>query len=267
MLAGDVDVSALDASFQLRPNAFDGVGVVNAISPLFNPMLHYAVAVTGIPQFTIGHPIIGTNGRSICHIDRYQRDQGFGFGIGNNMGHYVTTSLNHTHDGRFLGVLTGTTKFRTFAADVGFVNFNVPGKSVVTVRVGHVLADFVAHSPSRFVGHAKLPLKLLGGDTMAGGGEQVHGIEPLLEGRAGPLKGRSSHGVYVMAAPCALVGLFLLNARKIPMFSALWAIYLETVTNLHKVIEAAIIVWKTLEEVCNRELRSHHFLLLRLNDA
>jgi hypothetical protein len=40
------------------------------------------------------------------------------------------------------------------------------------------------------------------------------------------------------------------------MFSALWAIYLESVSDLHKVLKARIIIGEPLEEICNRELLS-----------
>jgi hypothetical protein len=68
-----------------------------------------------------------------------------------------------------------------------------------------VLADFVAHAPSRFVRHPQLPLDLFSGDAISRGGEQEHDEEPVSERRAGLFKRRSRRRIDLITAMFALV--------------------------------------------------------------
>lgn len=45
MLAGDVNVSAPDAALQHAPEAFDGVGMGNAVNPFIRGMIDRAMFV------------------------------------------------------------------------------------------------------------------------------------------------------------------------------------------------------------------------------
>gem|GEM_PF-4574585 len=97
---------------------------------------------------------------------------------------------------------------------------------------------------------------------MTGSCEQVHGIEPFLQRCAAAFKWRSDHRVNVMAAPCALIGKLFGDASKAAMLVALRAIQFKTITNLHQMFQAGVIVWEAFEEIGNCELFGHHLSLL-----
>jgi hypothetical protein len=121
----------------------------------------------------------------------------------------------------------------------------------------------VGHSPSRLVSDAKLPLKLFSRHAMPGRGEQIHGVEPLLQGRPGGLKGRSNHRVNVPAAPLAGINWLALNLMKFAFFVAVLTNIFFTVFYEHQVRQARIIIGKAFKELSNVYACFHGFSPVR----
>ena len=90
------------------------------------------------------------------------------------------------------------------AADQRFVDLNDfagAAQRIVTVERGHVLADFMAHAPRGFVGHANLALDTLGGNAVPRRREQEHDVEPIAQAGAGAIERRSGSRVKLIGAP------------------------------------------------------------------
>ena len=261
MLAGHMDVRSSDRPLQLSPEAFKAVNVGVAIGPLFRAMLHCLVVVSKVGKYLIRWPFVGTDAGSGRNVVEYVRDQGFAAGAWNNLGHQVAATLQHTEDDGFaFGPPASEAVFPTgtLAADIGFVNFDMAGKGRVAVRVCHVLADFMAHTPSALVGNAQLARQFLGRDAVTGRGKEIHGVKPFREGCTRPLKGCSRHGVDVMTAPSALIGGYFADAVELPVFAALRAIEGVAVLHLHKVFQARIVVREAIEKVMYCKCFSHN---------
>ena len=114
--------------------------------------------------------------------------------IGDNRRHHVPATLDHAQHNR-LG--------RAEPADEGLVNLDMltgTAKRIIAVHIAHVFADFMAHAPRRFVGHAKLALDLFRRNAVTGGREQEHDVEPIAQRRAGALKWSVSHRGNLIAA-------------------------------------------------------------------
>lgn len=257
MLAGYVDMSTANTVFQPRPDTFKRVRMCVAPNPFHSAVVYGFVVVTGLTQNFVGVKLVSANARAFIYVLFNDRNQSCTASIRDDMGHEITVPFDHSENGGFLGVFTWSAHNVVFTANIGFVDLDVTRQPIVTVRIGHVLANFMAHSPSTLVGDAQLPLQFLSGDSMPGCGEQVHGVEPLLEGRPGSLKWSSRHWVDVMAAPRTLKRWLFGDPAELAVFRTLRAIKLKAESYAHQVIQAGIIIWEALEKVCNRELLSH----------
>ena len=104
--------------------------------------------------------------------------------------------------------------------------------------------------------------------TQAGffkGGEQVERVEPLRKRRMRPLEGRPLHGANLVAAPLAAIDGALTDAMKLGADATAWAVQRLAVADLHKMIQAGIVVRELLEEFVNRRCLGHARVLLLIN--
>ena len=92
-------------------------------------------------------------------------------------------------------------------APVGLVHFD--DLTVATDAresvLAHGLADAVRHEPSRLVGHAEHPVKLVGAHALLGSAHQVSGEHPLAQRHLRPLEHGSDRDGELLAARVALV--------------------------------------------------------------
>ncbi len=131
--------------------------------------------------------------RAVLDVCQDMSLQGLALHVRNDARHYIAAALDYSEHHGLARRTTFPLAARALPADHRVVNLDMAVKRIVTVNLAHVLEDFVAHAPSALVGHAKLALEFFGRHAMARRGEQIHGIKPLLERRAGPLEGRSDH--------------------------------------------------------------------------
>ena len=260
MFAGHMDMSAANAALDLRPEAFERIGVYDAIHPLLGGMIDAAMLISERLKRLVAHPFVGTNQAPFHHVLNDVRQQGFSARVLHHARDDVAAALYHakhngllrsaSRDAMLLPALTAT-------ADIGFIDFDVAGQSTVAVHLRHVFADFVTHAPRRLVGHAQLALQFLRRYAVARRGEKIHGVKPLLKRCMRPLERRSRHRMNVMAAPRASVGGHFLEAGKRALFAAPRTFQRLAVPDFHKVLKAGVVVRETLEKVLNCECVSH----------
>ena len=245
----------------MAPETFKAVRVMNAINPLLSRMRDNPMFVTSHGERPVRMPFVAADRRAGADFLKNDCLKGCATDVGDNTGYHVATTLQHSENDsltcRSPTMLTGS-----LAADVDLIDLNMPGKIVITVNVGHVLADFVTDAPRRLVGHPKLALQFFRGYAVPGRGEQVHRVEPLLQRRPRVLERRPSHRMDVMAAPRAGIGGQLRQSHEPTFLSAFWAIKCLAVARFHQVREAAIVVRKPFEKVLYGELLSHRTLHL-----
>ena len=250
-------MGAPDRPLELRPETFERVDVVVAIHPFVGRMIDGAVLVAQADQLGVRLQFIAADGRSDLNVLDDMGFEGGAADVLDDASNDITRPLQHAeHNGLAGSAATALAAF-PLSADICLVNFNVIVQGRVAVDLRHVLANFVAHTPSRFVGDAELTLQLFGRHAVPGRGEQVHGVKPLLQGRMRPCEGRSGHRVDVVAAPRAGIGRQFGETRKLPMLAALGAVQAPAETDLHQMVETSAIVRETLVEVLDRELRGH----------
>lgn len=251
MLPADVNMSATDRSLEHGPKAFNGIGVNLATRIFVHGVVHSLVPVAQSADADIAAPLNGTDGRTLLDVGEDVRMQDLTAGPGNDARHNVAIALGHAEDHRLIERLLASAELAS-AADERFVDFDVPAKRRIAVDNRHMLAEFMAHAPSRFIRHAQLALKFLRRHAMPGRGEQIHGIEPLLERRPGPLEGGSFHRADLIAAPLAAINRTFVQAVKLAVLATLGAIKSLAIADLHKMVQAGVVGWKSLKELLNR---------------
>ena len=252
MLPTNVNMSAPDRSLDLRPEPFDGIGMMDTVYPLIRGMVDGAMVVTKPRNLGVGRKLVSADGRAALDVLKDVPLKGLALHVRNDARHDIAAALDHAeHDGLSRRTAPALPALAS-PADVRFVGFHMPVQRGIAVRLGHVLADLMAHAPGRLVGHAKLSLKLLGRNTVAGSREQIKRVEPLRKRRVRPLKGRALHGADLVAAPLTAIDGALAQAVKLAVDPATRAVQRLAVANLHKVIQAAIVVWEPLEKLVNR---------------
>jgi hypothetical protein len=206
MFFGDVNVGAFNGAFDLRPEAFNRVGVVDSMNVLLPGMVDLPVNVSKFRKRLVGAPFIGANGRTLLDVFLNEWQEGPLSNPAYHLGHNVTPTTNHSEDDSLLGTSGTFIRVPFPSANVSLVNLNVPVELVVPVHGSHVLSDLMGHSPSGLVGDGQLSLEFLGRDAMPGRGEQVESIEPLLQGGMAVLERGTRHWVDMVAAKLAGIG-------------------------------------------------------------
>ena len=130
----------------------------------------------------------------------------------------------------------------------------MPGKQLLDFTFVHLLADFVTHPPSSFVGHSKLPLEFFSAYTVACRDKQIDRIEPNLERCSCILKDGACRGIDVIPAsrtsPSATVAHSMESA-----FSAAGPTNVTlTKADLEDKFKASLIVRETFEEIADAEI-------------
>ena len=85
-------------------------------------------------------------------------------------------------------------------------------------------ANLLEHAPRGFVRYSRFALDLLGGDSAAGRGHEVHRIEPRRERRGRLVEDGVRRGVNVIAAMLARIGRTALEAIMLCDFLAVLAV-------------------------------------------
>lgn len=258
-----MNVSATNRQLETRPVAFNSVGVMDALFPLFGAVLDKAMLVAILGQIVVAPKLVSADCSAGNNMFGDVSQKSFGFNVWDNPCDDLAAALHHTEYAGFLGAyICGSAPNVVFATNVGFVNFNVARQIVVAVNLAHVLPDLVAHSPSSFVGDRQLALKLLSGDAMTGSSEQVDSVEPLLEGCTRACEGSSDHRANLMGAPLALIHRALAVLRKLAVFPALRAVQRVAIAHIHKVLKAGVIIWELLKKLQYTYLLVHLGFLL-----
>lgn len=255
MALGYVNMGAFDRPFDERPKAFNCIRVVAVARPFILRVIDRAVNVAALRQLLIGVPFVGADGRSSRYVLDQVRLNGGARHVGDNTGDDISTAFGHAENQR-LAESAATLTTLAVPANHRFVGLNVARQRLVAVHNGKILADFVPHSPRRFVVHAQLTLQFLGGNSVTRRGEQVHRIEPLLERRMRAIERRSHHRVDVFAA-LACIGGHLRQLLVFACFPAARAFVIRAKASLEQMLKAGVVVREHLHEFGDRHWLGH----------
>jgi len=192
-------INAVNATLDSAPKGFHSVDMGNATNILLGGVLDYFMGIAQPFNLIVAGKLIGKdNGFVFSGNLRFNhREQYPSLDIGDYLCDSVPLAFNHSHDNRFAQCTT-TTLARPLAADVGFVNLNLPGKRVNILS--HEIADFLEYAPCCLVGDTQFPLELLGGDACFGGSQEEYGVKPRAERGIRFVKDSASRRGYMRTA-------------------------------------------------------------------
>ena len=150
--------------------------------------------------------LIGVDRRPLCHVLTDQGLDGLALDVRHDEGLDLAATLDDTNDRRLvlgsscgdLPASVGVVHILGLPAHVRLVNLHRTRERAQVLF--ELLADEAAHPPCRLVGDADLALDLLCGDSLAGRGHEVDGMEPERERRGALVKDGPSGGVNMVAA-------------------------------------------------------------------
>jgi hypothetical protein len=240
MMATDMNVSAVNGPLQLRPEALDSVDASALRGRILSKLvvdLH--MAITGFVDIVIAAKFIGIEGRSRHNVRQDKRLHGLFGARFDNAGNQFAIAFQHPDNASLVALVTAPHAGNR-ATDKRFVDldgFAKAAKRIVAVLFGHEFADFVAHAPRRFVGHAKLALDFLGGHAIPRSAEKEHDIKPIAQRSAGAMERRIGGRKDLVAAEIAGVRPAFRDRVELGFAPAFFAIMREAVAGHHKMLQ------------------------------
>ena len=175
--------------------------------------------------------------------------EGFDFAVRHNFSHHLSLALKHSEHNRFVFRAATASLSMRFSADVSFINFYIARQRNFAVNLFHVLADFMADAPRRFISHAKLALQFFRGYPMPRSGKFVNRQKPELQGGAAVLKQSSDSGMKMMPAHAAAKSTFGLQAIPLGFLAAFGAGIALAKAAIKNVLQARVIVGELGEKL------------------
>lgn len=251
----NVDVRPADRVLEAGKVAVDGLCAPTVLGRvLASGMVHGLVLIATPLQAPVALVLIGVDRGLAGNVVTDLTHERIAVGVLDDLGNDVAAAADDAEEDALVVEPATPASAFVHAADVGLISLYDALKFGVAVHGGHMLADFVAHPPCGLIGYAELPLKFLGWDAVAGGGEEVDGVEPVLQRGPGILEERAGHRMEMMAAPLTRESRLLPDAIPPRRAVAVRADTALTEPHLEKVVQARILVRELLEELADRRV-------------
>ena len=144
--------------------------VAITINIFASAMVHRLMLETGLRQSAIGFQFVAVHRAPLFDVPFDNRLKRFLPNVWDNLCHHVAAAFQHPkHNSLVWGAATALTA-RPLPADIGFVYLDDSAQRGFAVHARHVFSDLMPHAPRRLVSDAKLALKLLSWNPVAGRG-------------------------------------------------------------------------------------------------
>src|SRR5579871_395312 len=184
----DGDISAFEAPLQEAPEVLQPVGVNLPVNVGFGVIDDLVREV--LTQTPVGKQFIGVDVRSLADVLLNDGLKSLFLPVVNHGRSDLAAALEHAyHDGllkRIVLALRGVHVSR-LAADEGFIYFDMTGQLAALFSLV-CLPNPVKHEPRGFLADSKSAVKLPGGDTVLGIGEEPHRRKPFIQSERGVFK-------------------------------------------------------------------------------
>lgn len=226
MLWAGVVIHPMQATLEECPNALNAVCSNAAPTVLASAVIDCLMLKKQTADIAVSGGLIGVQRRSGLDVCMYRCMQISRVRARNRFGNRAPAALAHTHHRSFADSTTpGVELFASvfvgfFAADIGLINLNNAAQYSRIIAAS--LAQTLEHKPSRFLSDADLLGELQRGYAFARCNQQVHGIQPFVQGHMAALKdGAGADGKILFALVTAVVATL---ARRDPVAEATdWA--------------------------------------------
>ena len=176
-------INAFDAILYQRPKTVDGVCMAVAHHVDVVRVKDFFVTITHFAKSVVDWIFVRIKFRAFIDFILNNREKRLALGIRNSVRFDLPVfPSGNSYNGSFIRRAASAFS-ASRPTEVRLVNFDFP---IHRVNIfGKHLADFLAHSPSRFVGNASLALDLLGGNSTASLSHEIDCIEPSRQRGAG----------------------------------------------------------------------------------
>ena len=245
---------SVNRTLKLRPEAFDGIGVNLATNVLTFPVADRFVQMPKRLNLVVTVGFIGgDDGTGLNHAlqERHERNL---FTVRNRLGFDSALALDHAENRSLSSSASSTLTATPNAANVSFVGFHhiIPAKRIGILA--HKLANLLCDAPSTLIGHSKMPLQLLGGDTVLALTHQENGVEPKCE-RCRTLVEDCAFGWIGLEATTTRIRAAVLDGVA-HVSSAFRAFQAVRVSFFENVGETGSVIGEIIMEILNRVLHS-----------
>ena len=243
-------INAAYAVFDVRPKAFDGIGMNVAKHIDFLRVQNSIVLVSHLAKWAIDVIVVRKNGRTLFDVANNRGKDGNLLDVGDGAGFEFAAALSHA-DNRGFASSAAPALPLALAAEITFVNLN---DAIKWVKVfAQSMANFFAHTPRGFIGHARFALDLFGRDASAGLSHEVNDVEPSRHRGTRFLKDSASGRGNLVSAVITCVHLAPRDFMKQRTLVALRAVYSFRVFLMANVVKAYIIAREHLLKILDRE--------------
>lgn len=244
MATANVDVRSIDAALKRRPYALDGVSGRAELADVATRLVAYG----NVPEALFAEKPVG------AELVAADRGAGLDRSVNKSL-HRAARPARHNASGQLAAALKHADHdgfvahvARALAVDgtahnrlVNLYNRARAANEVVAVHRAHILADHVAHAPSRFVRYAELALDFLSGNTIPARAELKHDKEPVTKRSAGAVEWRSGSRVHLPPAMLTRIGAATVDAVKLGFPIAPFAVVPIAKASPHQVLKAAFL--------------------------
>ena len=261
MFRAGVMVDAVHPALHNRPNTLNRVRVHIASAVLPGAVVHGVVTEKETTYSSVAGRFIGHKLSADFDVIQYRTLQALFIGVRDGISDGPTAALPESDNGslahrtatgaEFLGLMF----IGLFATEKGFVSFDDTLQlfKFSTAR----LTEPMKHEPCRFLLNADLFGDLHRTDSLTGGDEQIHGIEPLVERDVRPLEDGSRADGEIKLALIAAVKASLAGRDAI-LTGASWARNTFRPKTTLKVDAGGFLVWEHLEKLERADGRTAH---------
>ena len=199
-----VVIDAVDAALQNCPGAFDSIHSYIAPDKFSETVIDRFVSEEKTVKLAVSCRFVGVDRRARLDVFINRGAQVDCVNGHDGIGNRATGALAQTDDRSFSNgaashvELPGFMLVRFFASNVSFVYLDRAAQFLQIVAAR--LADSMEQKPSSFLSDTDLLGELERADTLAGGDEQIHGIQPLMQRDMRALEDRTSSDGKILSA-------------------------------------------------------------------
>jgi hypothetical protein len=205
VLGRDIVIDARNTAFNQRPEAFNRVRMHISAHVNFRRVMDAPVAESHVSQRIVEPRFIRKDcGRRYDTPHNMRQNVRRLRGRRNDLRDNLAATFDHPEN-RSLALESRLTPYplremfvSVFAAEIRFIKFDFARQfpAIIAQRI----AKSIEHAPRGFIGNAQFTSKLFSGDAASGACDQVHRIEPKMQGRGRLVEDRPRSRMQMMAA-------------------------------------------------------------------
>lgn len=197
MLLRNLMIHAVHSALEHSPNAFNAVSADSVLGVDSRRVIDGFMAKEETVKADVPGRLIREDRGTYFDVGMDSRLQSSHIGSLNRHRYGASAALPESYNGSLADAATSGLELFVFvliallSADEAFVHFDDAAQLIKVIARAARLTQTLEHKPSRLLRDADLLRQLQARDALACGNEQVHGVEPLVQGNVAALEDRA----------------------------------------------------------------------------